>query len=489
MIGSRENMKQEKPKSSISKSFLQNVVFLVSINILVKLLYVFGIDLVVQNRIGETDYGVYFTILNFFAIFQILNDFGLQNFNNSHIASHNRLIHKYLPNILSAKILLGVVFFIIVYIFGLIMGYVQKYPQVFAILAICQFLVSLNLYLRSNVSGLAMYKWDGVFSTLDKFLMIILLSCVLYIPGMIELSLTTFVGMQLIAYSITTLCLLIFIIPKVKFMLKFDPVYLIYIWKKSRLFAIMAFLMFLYTRIDAIMIEKIMQNGAAEAGKYAASYRLLDLSNMLGFLFATLLFPMFARYKSQMEECKKLHQMAFRTLTVIYFGAVVALISRSTEILDFLYTGYTSEWTLIFNFIIPASIGWGVIYTSGALLSSHEKLQPQIKVLFVGVVINFILNAILIPSYGVIGAAIATLITQCTMAISIHFIALKYLKYKRSRIGPWCLVILVGIVSYFIGTQLSFFWPLVCLGIFCVVCITAITTGLLSLKSLRAILT
>lgn len=481
-------MKQEKPKPSVSKSFLQNVVFLVSINVLVKLLYVFGIDLVVQNRIGEANYGIYFTILNFLAVFQIVNDFGLQNFNNSHIASHNKLIHKYLPNILTAKLVLGVVFFIVTCAFGLIMGYVQKYPQVFLMLLACQFLVSLNLYLRSNVSALAFYKWDGVFSTLDKFLMLLILAYVIYSDGPFDLSLSTFVGAQLIAYILATIGLLFFIFPRVKFKLKFNLLYLRYIWKKSRLFAIAVFLMFLYTRLDALMIEKILQNGVAEAGKYAASYRLLDLSNMLGFLFATLLFPMFARHRSQLEECKKLHRMAFRTLIVIYWATVIALISRSSDILELLYTGYTPEWTVIFNFIIPATLAWGVIYTSGALLSSHEILKPQIKVFIAGVLANLILNAVLIPKYGVTGAAIATLVTQSFMAISIHVIALKYLKYKKLQFGAWMTVIFAGIALYFLSAQVTLAWPLVCLGIFVIISMVAILVGLLNIKTLKAVM-
>jgi O-antigen/teichoic acid export membrane protein len=85
-------------------------VFLIFVNFLVKPFWVFGIDRTVQNKLGETEYGIYFAIFNFTYLFQILLDFGLQNFNARHVASDTKKLQDFLPNILLFKFILFIIY-------------------------------------------------------------------------------------------------------------------------------------------------------------------------------------------------------------------------------------------------------------------------------------------------------------------------------------------------------------------------------------------
>jgi hypothetical protein len=64
----------------MNREFLINTLFLVVINVIIKPFYIFGIDRAVQNRVGEVNYGIYFALFSFTFLFQIINDFGIQNF-------------------------------------------------------------------------------------------------------------------------------------------------------------------------------------------------------------------------------------------------------------------------------------------------------------------------------------------------------------------------------------------------------------------------
>ena len=86
----------------LKREFVLNLLLLVFINLLIKPAFIFGIDLGVQNRAGE-QYGMYFALLNLAYLFQILNDFGIQSFNNRHISQHPQLLPKYFPNLLAIK--------------------------------------------------------------------------------------------------------------------------------------------------------------------------------------------------------------------------------------------------------------------------------------------------------------------------------------------------------------------------------------------------
>ena len=84
----------------MSRPFLNNVGFLLLINLLIKPIFIFGIDLVVQNRVGPAAYGSYFALFNFAFLFNVLLDFGINNFNQRLVARDPKRVAKWLPNII-----------------------------------------------------------------------------------------------------------------------------------------------------------------------------------------------------------------------------------------------------------------------------------------------------------------------------------------------------------------------------------------------------
>ena len=107
----------------MKREFLLNILFLLSINFLIKPFYIFGIDRTVQNRVGLEDYGLYATLFSFTFLFQIINDFGLQQFNSRNIAQHHQLLPKYFPNMLVLKVGLGIIYAFIIVLVAIIIGY------------------------------------------------------------------------------------------------------------------------------------------------------------------------------------------------------------------------------------------------------------------------------------------------------------------------------------------------------------------------------
>ena len=50
--------------------------------------------------------------------------------------------------------------------------------------------------------------------------------------------------------------------------------------------ALLILLMTLYYRIDTLMLERLLPDGARQAGLYAQGFRFVEALNMLGYLFA-----------------------------------------------------------------------------------------------------------------------------------------------------------------------------------------------------------
>ncbi len=127
----------------MKRAFILNLIFLVGVNVLVKPLYLLGVDRGIQNAATPASYGIYFELFNFTFLFQMLSDLGIQYYNNRTIAQHPFLLKKYFPYFLGVKGVLGLLYFFIVMASGFAAGYAAKHGHLLLILALVQLCTTL----------------------------------------------------------------------------------------------------------------------------------------------------------------------------------------------------------------------------------------------------------------------------------------------------------------------------------------------------------
>jgi O-antigen/teichoic acid export membrane protein len=310
----------------MQKKFIQNLALLLLLNLCIKPFWILGIDRAVQQAVGTEDYGMYFAIFNFSFLLNILLDFGITNFNNKNIAQNNHLINKHFSSILVLKFMLGVVFMVVTMLAGALIGYSSFQLGLLALMGFNQFLAFMILYMRSNLAGLHLFKTDSIISVLDRSLMILFCSLLLWghvFEGPFQIE--WFIYTQTFSYILTTIITFFIVFRKAPFKrLTWNRAFFVLILKKSFPFAILVLLMTFYNRVDTVMLERILPNGATQSGIYASAYRLLDSANMISFLFAGLLLPMFARMLRHKESVEQLVKLAF---TILLTPAIVITVA------------------------------------------------------------------------------------------------------------------------------------------------------------------
>jgi len=474
----------------LKRSFLINLFFLISINLLIKPFYIFGIDRAVQNLVGAETYGGWYaSLLSFSYLLQIINDFGIQLFNNRNIAQHQQLLRKYLPNILVLKLMLGGVYMLITLGIGWFIGYDSIQFKILAFLAINQVLVSMIFYLRSNISGLHYYKTDSFFSALDKLLMIVFCGLLLWVPPFSDyFSIQNFVYAQTLSYVITVIVAFAWIMPKVNYQLKlrFSWPFIVLILKKSYPYALTVFLAGVFTRIDQVMLERLLTDGKEQAGIYAAAYRMLDASNMIGFLMAGLLLPMFAKLLQNKQSIVGLQQLGFKLLFVVSLTTAMLCWFYQVPIMTLLYDDATVYWGRILGILMFSFVAMGMSYVNGTLLSANGSLFGLNVVALCGAVLNIVLNAVLIGEYKAEGAAWATVFTQFLVAAGQWWLVFKIFKMRLNvKLLLRSIAFLIGVASIIYYTsQLPFLWiwTLLLGGFICL--ILAILLKLIDIKEL-----
>jgi hypothetical protein len=470
------------------KKFAGNLLLLILVNVLIKPFWIFGIDRVVQNRVGVEEYGIYFALFNFSMLFSIVLDFGLNGFNNRAIARHTSRLATYLPNLLFIKLCLAVIYLIAAVAMAIISGYQSL--QVVLLLSLCinQVALSYILYLRSNLTALELFKHDALLSVLDRLIAIFLCSILLF-SGLFsvgEFKIQHFVLAQTIALLITSLVALL--------VLRGRATYSLQLWKwrlvraillKSAPFAMLGLLMTVYYRIDAIMLERL--NSAAETGIYAKGYRLLDAINQFGYLFSVPLLPLFAGMIRKRESTEEL--LKFSATLMFLFSTIAAMLCTwyGANIMTLLYPDSDSYSIQIFSLLMLSFIPISSVYVFGTLLTAQGSLLVLNAIAVGGIVVNVTLNLFLIPSYGAMGTTLATIFTQLVVA-GLHIWASNRLfktHWQWLYLLRLVVFVVIGIALCYGCSHLPILWQskLVLNGI--ALCLSTVALGLIPIDKTR----
>lgn len=416
----------------MTRTFVSNLILVVLLNLVVKPFFILGIDAEVQNQVGSSDYGLYFALLNFSFLFNFLLDFGITNYNTRNLAQYPHLAKNQLGSLLGLRTTLFVFYSIFTLGIGMVIGYRNQELSILAILILNQFFVAIILFMRSNFSGLHRFKLDATFSVLDRIILILICSYLLWFRNSdSRFEIEWFIWAQVVSYGLSALLAVIIAhntIGRAKVKLK--KLFSIVILRQSFPYALLVLLMMIYTRMDSVMLERIHPQGAEQAGIYAQGFRLLDAVNMFAMLFAGLLLPIFSRMIAKKEAINELVQHAGSTLLISSMVFAVSSIFYSKEIISLRYQENIEEAAVAFQYLILCFIPISMTYIFGTLLTANGNLKMLNIMSLVGIGVNVILNFALIPKYGAIGAAQATLVTQWFTAISQIAIAIKIMNLR-----------------------------------------------------------
>ena len=180
----------------------------------------------------------------------------------------------------------------------------------------------------------------------------------------------------------------------------------------------------MYMKIDQIMLGQMMGDDAV--GIYSAAVRISEVWYFIPMAITASVFPAILEAKKINEE--KYYgrlQKLFDLMVLISVSVAVLMTFLSTPIITLLYgDAYVASgpvlsihiWASIFVFLGVAASRW-------FLAENKQTLSLQRSVL--GAVLNILLNLILIPHHGLIGAAVATIISHCFAVFFLDFMQVE----------------------------------------------------------------
>jgi len=288
-----------------------------------------------------------------------------------------------------------------------------------------------------------------------------------------------FVYSQTAAYSITAAIAFIIVMKKARFRkLNWNWPFFLMIFKQSMPFALLVLLMTFYNRLDPVMLESLlpeksssvqagimatvnnldpvmMENMASErtgnfqAGIYASGFRLLDAANMIAYLFSVLLVPIFSKMIKKRQSVEHMLKLSFTLIITLAIIVAIGSFFYSFEMIDLLYDTHIAASTQVFQLLILGFIAVSMTYIFGTLLTANGNLKQLNIIAVTGLLINLGLNFLLIPRFLASGSAVASLVTQFTMAVLQIIIVQRVFKFKINyRYLVTLLIFVFGVVLF-----------------------------------------
>ncbi|WP_096893810.1 flippase [Candidatus Scalindua japonica] len=171
-------------------------------------------------------------------------------------------------------------------------------------------------------------------------------------------------------------------------------------------------------------------------GYYAAAYTLICFLANIGFSYGMSLLPALTRLRSGSAGEKTLYQTALAHTYAVSLPISVGGCLFASKIINLGFgDGYTNSILAlqILIWCIPFSV-IRIVPWAGLIARGYQNIL--LKTVLYSIIVNIVLNVLLIPRYGIIGAAISTVFTECLTGIllfkyaTIHdlpFVSLKRL--------------------------------------------------------------
>ena len=195
---------------------------------------------------------------------------------------------------------------------------------------------------------------------------------------------------------------------------KYDKMVAKFLWKDSWPLMLSAAAATIYLRIDQVMVGQIL--GEMAVGIYAAGVKMTEIFYFIPVIIASSLFPAIVNARKTniniyLSRLKNLYLL----LGVLALLIAIPISIFSELIVNLVFGPDYLASASILRLYVWSSIGFFIASGIGNKLMAENRTQAIFGVNLASMIINIVLNLYLIPMLGLIGAALATLLSYSAM--------------------------------------------------------------------------
>ena len=196
--------------------------------------------------------------------------------------------------------------------------------------------------------------------------------------------------------------------------------------------ALSSMLTIIQVRIDVIMLRAI--TGDVAVGIYAVALKPAEAAYVVSAAIGVSAFPHMARtYHGDRSQFNAVCRDVFLLLLVLSLPVALILSPLAEKIIPSLFgEAYTASGQVLAILCLHVPLGYiNMLLVNMLICANRQRLELWASIATTAT--NVVANALLIPAYGVVGAAVATLLCQC-----VALVMLAGMTYREVRFPvPW----------------------------------------------------
>lgn len=430
---------------------IKNTTYLTSAFIGQKLL-AFIYFVLIARLIGVENVGKYTVALSYTTIFSIFIDLGTSPIITREVAKQKDKLHNYLNTIISSKLILSLLVYLVVIISIHILNYDTQIRKLIYVSGFVMIADSFVLSIYSSLRGLQNLKYEA--------LGIILNQCIamsIGVTGLLFFTKNPIILMFAFLFgSIANGLFAKYSLQKnysLRIKINFDWPTIKHIYIISIPFALSGIFTRVYSYIDSIILQRYM--GDAAVGIYSVAYKIPFALQFIPSAFAASIYPaMSAFYNKEPKKLQQTWEKATIYLLLLALPMLWGIYQLSDIVILNFYGNEYAESVTVLKTLIFGLIFIFLNFPLGSLLAACDK--QNINTTFIGLtmVINIIANIILIPRFSYLGAAYAFLISHGFLFISSFIYAHWLISINKLNLS-WIFIRLL-LATYIMGIFVSY---------------------------------
>ncbi len=440
----------------MSYSVAQNTSFLTLASILQKIVS-FVYFTIVARIIGVGNTGSYFFAITFTTIFTVVADFGLGPILTREAAKFTDRAGDYMNTVLASKILFGIATYFLVVFFTVILKYPLELRNLILLSGVTMFFDNLQSSFFSIFRAQKNLIYESVAIVISQILTLAIGTTALLLHG----SLIWLIA----AYTIPSAVLVFygaFFVRRV-YHFKISPRIDSKIFRQFILlavpFALAGILGRLYSYSDTLIMSKLLT--PQDLGWWSVPYKMTFAFQFIPMALSASVYPAMSSLTiTDPSKIGELFVRAWKYLFIIIFPLSLGLIAIARPVIVRLYGIQYLPSVPVFRILLVSLFFSYLSIISGALLNATNHQKIQTGLIATVLVVNIILNLILIPKFGIIGAAYVALFSNIVLwLLGLVFvrrvIALPSEKLLRNGARILCLAVIMAVLVYFLTLNFS----------------------------------
>ncbi len=389
------------------KKIIKDMGILFSGNFISKII-AFLLSIIIARYLGDSLFGIFSFAIAFTSIFGLISDFGMKVLIRREIARDTKTSNKYFIDASVAKILLSSISLTIIFILVKLLNYSFQKEIAIYMAALCTIVLSFTENIKGIFQAHSRMGY-GAYLAIARNIIRFILTYSLLVKGYSLLTVLIVMLIVRLLELIASYLILHFKIEKIKLDINFERS------KKLMLralpFGFSSLFILIYYQIDIIMLSFMV--GDQVVGWYSAAYNLIAGLLFIPLAFTTAITPLASQlFLKSRDRMKSLCLNSLKYMAMVSFPIAIVVFILADKIISLIYGAKYVSSGLALAILIWSIIPTFVHYVLGLfVVSTNNERQGMINTGSCAI-LNVILNLILIPLYGLVGAAIATIFTE-----------------------------------------------------------------------------